>query len=100
MRSCISCGKNKNCDEGGAKNYRQYVRKRNRELKERYRCDRVNGLCKLDQCKFYKECDKKAKKKYEAWRAAFNKSKKEELEKLSKGDYSYGHSSGRSTRYE
>ena len=54
-------------------------------LKHKYSCNYVQGICKLRKCDRYKSCVKKAKKNFQAWKKAYEKNKREELDKLMRG---------------
>lgn len=54
-------------------------------LKRIYVCDYAKGRCKLTQCDRYKSCTKDEKRNFEAWKKAFEKNKRDELEKLMRG---------------
>lgn len=54
-------------------------------LKRKYSCDYVQGRCKLSKCDRYMLCAKIAKKNFEAWKKAYEKNKREELDKLMRG---------------
>lgn len=54
-------------------------------LKRKYPCDYVQGRCKLSKCDCYMLCTKEAKKNFEAWKKAYEKDKREELDKLMRG---------------
>lgn len=85
MRRCSICDEKKDCTREMAKGYRKYCSERHGELKKRYKCEIVGGLCRLDNCDRYTECNKTAKKNYKAWKRAYYRDKKKELERLSKG---------------
>jgi len=73
------------CRQKEAQKYKIYKKNCNATLKHKYFCEDVNGRCKLEKCPKYSSCVKKEKKNFETWINAFNKSKKEELERLVKG---------------
>lgn len=54
-------------------------------LKRKYACDYAQGRCKLTKCDWYKFCTKDEKRNFEAWKKAFEKNKRDELEKLMRG---------------
>lgn len=54
-------------------------------LKRKYSCDYVRGRCKLRKCDRYMLCAKEAKKNFAAWKKAYKKNKREELDKLMRG---------------
>ena len=54
-------------------------------LKRKYSCDYIQGRCKLIKCDRYKSCVREAKRNFEAWKKAFEKNKREELDKLMRG---------------
>ena len=54
-------------------------------LKRKYSCDYVQGRCNLIKCDRYRLCAKEAKKNFEAWKKAYEKNKREELDKLMRG---------------
>ena len=85
IKRCVSCNQRSECTEGEAEKYQQYKRMQKRELRERYKCDIVGGLCQLKKCGKYDVCNKAAKKNYLAWKNAYKQNRKEELERLSKG---------------
>ena len=85
IHRCVKCRQNETCSREEAERYRGYKRERNRLLGERYRCSETGALCKLKKCNKYKICSKAAKKNYKAWRDAYDKNLKKELEKLSEG---------------
>lgn len=55
-------------------------------LKLKYSCDYVQGRCKLIKCDRYKSCAKKEKKNFRDWEWAYEKNKREEFDKLMRGD--------------
>lgn len=82
---CASCKDRGNCNKYEAGEYRQYNEMKRRELKERYKCDVIGTLCRLDRCDDYSSCTRAAKKNFLAWKKAYNNNRKKELERLSKG---------------
>lgn len=54
-------------------------------LKRKYSCDYIQGICKLIKCDRYKSCVRETKRNFEAWKKAFEKNKREELDKLMRG---------------
>lgn len=81
----MECEQSSRCTRGEAVEFRLYKKKRNVILKKNYFCDYIGGRCKLNNCSKYLVCTREEKKNFHAWEDAYEKDKRAELERLSKG---------------
>ena len=73
------------CKKPEAIKYLTYEKKLKNHLNLQYRCDEKGKRCILGKCEKYSTCNKVSKMNYKAWKDAYSKDKRKELEQLSRG---------------
>lgn len=84
---CERCERKKTCNAFAAEEYKKFDAKRKNELKKRYLCKQVNGLCHMDKCSSFAHCTKPEKTNYKEWVEAYQNNNKELLKKIIKGGH-------------
>jgi hypothetical protein len=83
QNSCIGCSKQKVCSSYAAKDCRQFLHKREKELNHRFLCSEMGGFCKKE-CSKFNYCKKPEKENFLKWKNAYKNNNKELLKKIIK----------------